>query len=253
LCEIIKNNDIFYHWFSGGFPDAFLAPNNSLRGKWISNFVQTYIERDLPMLGLTVKTNLIRKLWTMIAHIHGNVINMSNLAKSLEISSTTIKSYLDFLEDAFLIRRLYSYSANVKKRLVKSPKIYIRDSGLLHHLLNIPNFDSLESNPTIGSSWEGYVIEQIIQRLDPDTRYYFYRTHDGAECDLVLYKGNKALKGIEIKYTSGPKLTRGLHQAFKDIGTDSNYIITPDSDDYFIHSNIRVCKLYDFLENYLNN
>jgi predicted AAA+ superfamily ATPase len=187
----------------------------------------------------------------MIAHIHGNVLNMNSLGKSLEVTSTTIKRYLSFLEDAFLIRQLYPYSANVKKRLVKSPKIYIRDSGILHHLLNIPEFESLESNPILGHSWEGYVIEQIANKLDSETQCYFYRTHEGAECDLVLVRGGRPVSGIEIKYTSSPKLSRGLNQAFQDINVDQNYIITPGTDDYLINEKTRVCNLTTFLDKYL--
>jgi predicted AAA+ superfamily ATPase len=251
ITEIADQNDIYYHWFNGGFPDAFLAPNDSVRKKWFSNFIMTYIERDLPILGLNISRDIIRKLWTMIAHIHGNVLNMNNLGRSLEVTSTTIKKYLAFLEDAFLIRQLYPYAANVKKRLVKSPKIYIRDSGILHHLLNIPVFETLESNPMLGHSWEGYVIEQITSKLDLQTQYYFYRTHEGAECDLVLVKAGRPLAGIEIKYTSSPKLTRGLNQALQDIKADQNYIITPGTDDYFINKNTRVCSLTKFLDEYL--
>ena len=251
ITEIAEKKDIYYHWFSGGYPDAFLAPSDSVKRKWFSNFTTTYIERDLPMLGLNINRDIIRKLWTMIAYIHGNVLNMNSLGKSLEVTSTTIKKYLSFLEDAFLIRQLYPYSANVKKRLVKSPKIYIRDSGILHHLLNIPEFESLESNPILGHSWEGYVIEQIAHKLDSETQCYFYRTHEGAECDLVLVRGVSPVSGIEIKYTSSPKLSRGLNQAFQDIDVDQNYIITPGSDDYLINEKIRVCNLTTFLDKYL--
>ena len=251
ITEIADKKDIYYHWFSGGFPGAFLAPSYSVKRKWFSNFITTYIERDLPMLGLNISRDIIRKLWTMIAHIHGNVLNMNSLGKSLEVTSTTIKKYLSFLEDAFLIRQLYPYSANVKKRLVKSPKIYIRDSGILHHLLNIPEFESLESNPILGHSWEGYVIEQIAHKLDSETQCYFYRTHEGAECDLVLVRGVRPVSGIEIKYTSSPKLSRGLNQAFQDINADQNYIITPGTDDYLINEKTRVCNLTTFLDKYL--
>ena len=251
ITEIADRSDVNFHWFTGGFPDAFLAPSDSVRKKWISNFILTYIERDLPMLGLNIPRNIIRKLWTMIAHIHGNVLNMNSLGRSLEMTSTTIKKYLTFLEEAFLIRQLYPYSANVKKRLVKSPKVFIRDAGILHQLLNIPSFDSLESNPILGHSWEGYVIEQITQKLDLDTQYYFYRTHEGAECDLVLVKGGRPLAGIEIKYTSSPKSTRGLNQALTDIGAEQNFIITPGTDDYMLNEKIRICSLMTFLEKYL--
>ena len=251
ITEIAEKKDIYYHWFSGGYPDAFLAPSDSVKRKWFSNFTTTYIERDLPMLGLNINRDIIRKLWTMIAYIHGNVLNMNSLGKSLEVTSTTIKKYLSFLEDAFLIRQLNPYSANVKKRLVKSPKIYIRDSGILHHLLNIHEFESLESNPILGHSWEGYVIEQIAHKLDSETQCYFYRTHEGAECDLVLVRGVRPVSGIEIKYTSNPKLSRGLNQAFQDINVDQNYIITPGTDDYLINEKIRVCNLTTFLDKYL--
>ena len=251
ITEVADQKDIFHHWFSGGFPDAFLAPNDGIRKKWLSNFIQTYIERDLPMLGLDINRNVLRKFWTMIAHIHGNILNMNNLGKSLEISSTSIKKYLAFLEDAFLIRQLYPFSANVKKRLVKSPKVYIRDSGILHSLLDIPDLNSLESNPILGTSWEGYVIEQVTQRLDMDTKYFFYRTHEGAECDLVLAKGGTILMAIEIKYTSSPKSTKGMNQAFKDIDAKMNYIITPSTDDYLMSENVRVCNLYTFMTKYI--
>lgn len=250
LNEIDWKHDLNQHWLAGGFPDAFLSPSESLRKKWLSNFILTYLERDLPVLGLNVAGNTLRRLWTMISHVHGNVLNMNNLGRSLEISSTTIKKYLDFLENAFLIRQLYPYAANVKKRLVKSPKIYVRDSGILHYLLSIHDFDTLESNPLMGHSWEGYVIEQISGNLDADTECFFYRTHDGAECDLVLIRGGHAVAAIEIKYTSSPKISRGLTQAFRDINAASNFIITPRTDDYLIHESVQVCNLPTFLNKY---
>lgn len=138
LEEVIHLQNVYYHWFNGGFPDAFLAPGDQIRKKWLSGFIQTYIERDLPLLGLKINHTIIRRLWTMLAHIHGNVLNMNNLSRSLEVSSTSIKKYISFLEEAFLIKQLYPFHANVKKRLVKSPKIYIRDTGILHHILMCP-------------------------------------------------------------------------------------------------------------------
>lgn len=240
------------HWMRGGFPDSFLAPKGAIQQKWIRNFIQTYVERDLPMLGLNIDRNIIRKLWTMLAHMQGSVLNMSNLGKSLELSSVTIKKYLTFLEDAFLIRELKPYSQNIKKRLVKSPKVYVRDSGVLHYLLNIETFDQLQGNPILGNSWEGYVIEQICQLLPERMEPYFYRTQDGAECDLVLTKAGVPEIGIEIKYTSSPKISRGNKQSFADLRTKMNYITTPKSDDYLVAENIRVCSLNDFLIKYLN-
>lgn len=251
LPEVNHIKDIFFHWFNGGFPDAFMAPTASLRRKWLAAFIQSYTERDLPMLGLDINRSLIRRLWTMLAHLHGNILNMNNLSRSLEVSSTSIKKYISFLEEAFLVRQLYPYHANVKKRLVKSPKVYIRDSGILHHLLNIPDYQSLTSNPVIGPSWEGYVVEQISHLIDHETEMYYYRTHDGAECDLILVKGNQPFLALEIKYTSTPKISRGLTQAFHDIRAPENFIITPGSKNYMIRDDIRVCSLTTFLQKYL--
>jgi len=251
LMEVSGLKSVEEHWISGGYPDAMLAPNNKIRKVWLQNFIQTYVERDLPLLGLNIDRAIIKKLWTMIAHINGNVLNMSNLSKSLELTSTTIKKYLSFLEQAFLIRQLQPYSVNIKKRLVKSPKIYVRDSGILHHLIGIEDLNSLSGNPILGNSWESYVVEQIIQITGNDYVPYFYRTHEGAECDLVLTKSGIPVYGIEIKYTSSPKITKGLRNAFEDLKTKKNFIITPKSDDYFIDKEIRVCSLGTFLEEYI--
>lgn len=151
------------------------------------------------------------------------------------------------MEEAFLIRQLQPYSVNIKKRLVKSPKVYIRDSGILHYLLGISNFESLNSNPIVGNSWEGYVIEQICQLTENKYEAYFYRTHEGSECDLVLVKSGVPEIGIEIKYTSHPKIGKGNLISFNDLKTKSNFVITPFSDDYLIGENIRVCNLAVFL------
>ena len=250
LIEIAKTKELLYHWQYGGFPDAFTIKNIEVKQKWYANFIQTYIERDLPMLGLNIDRESIRKLWLMVAHIHGDIINMNNLSKSLEVTGTTLKKYLAFLKDAFLIRLLPPYTMNIKKRLVKSPKIYVRDSGLLHHLLNIKNFDVLESHPILGNSWEGYVIEQIAQKIDVNDELMFYRTHEGAECDLVLTRSGKPYMAIEIKYTAAPKLSKGNNIAFGDIKAEMNYIITPGTDTYLISDNIKVCSLKYFLENF---
>jgi predicted AAA+ superfamily ATPase len=251
LEEIINLQNVYFHWFHGGFPDAFLAPSDPVRKKWLSGFIQTYIERDLPLLGMNINRSIIRKLWTMLAHNHGNILNMNNLSRSLEVSSTSIKKYIFFLEEAFLVKQLYPFHANVKKRLVKSPKIYIRDNGILHHILNVPDYQSLTTNPLIGPSWEGYVIEQISHKLSSETEMYFYRTHEGSECDLVLARGGKPLLAIEIKYTSVPKISRGLTLAFNDIQAPENFIITPETKDYLIREDIRVCSLITFLQKYL--
>lgn len=244
--------DMNRHWFRGGFPDAYLAPSDGMTVQWHTGFIQTYVERDLPMLGLDIDRTMIRKLWTMVAHIHGNVLNMSNLGRSLGVTSVTVKKYLAFLEGAFLIRQLQPWYVNLGKRLVKAPKIYVRDTGALHRLLGIASPDALQMHPSLGASWEGYAIEQIIQLLPDDMEHYFYRTHEGAECDLVLVHSGQPVASIEVKYTSAPKMTKGMAQSFTDLGTAQNFIITPDTDDYLLTEKVRVCKLADFLTNHMS-
>jgi len=236
----------------GGFPDAYLALDNDVWMQWLDNYISTYIERDLPLLGLNVSHVILRNLWMMVAHIHGNVVNYSNISRSLELSSTTVKKYLDFLENAFLIRQLRPFYANIKKRIVKSPKLFIRDSGILHNLLNISSGFELEGNPMKGNSFEGFAIEQILQKTDIALQAYFYRTQHGAECDLVLTKSSKPRFAIEIKYAAAPQLTKGNLISFDDIGAKYNFVITPDSEDYLISKHIRVCSLYTFLTKYIN-
>ncbi len=251
LSELDKDVNIFKHWLWGGFPDAFLSPNKQINFTWYHNFVQTYVERNLPLLGLNAHPNILRNLWTMIASINGNVFNKTTLTKSLEISTPTLNKYLSFLEEAFLIRLLKPYSKNIKKRLVKSPKIFIRDSGILHYMLGINSLEELQGHFSIGNSWEGYVIEQIIQLLKPGYSPYFYRTQEGAECDLVILKATQVFACIKIKYTSSPKLTKSLINSVADLQCTNNFIITPNSDNYFLRKDIRVCSLSEFLFRYL--
>jgi len=189
----------------------------------------------------------------MLAHIHGNVLNMGMLARSLEITAPTIKKYIHFLSEAFLIRILEPYHFNIKKRLVKSPKIYVRDSGVLHAILGIPSPAGLEGNPIIGASWEGYIIEQIYQQCRDDFDMYFYRTHHGAECDLVLAKANHPIAAVEIKYTAAPRVTKGLKISIEDLNTSNNFIVCATDMDYPIAENIIVCNVLSFLQNHLPN
>ena len=251
ILEINQQFDIQMHWLHGGFPPALLASKSLIRKKWLNNFIKTYIERDLPLLGLDINVNLLQRFWTMLAHMHGNLLNMTSLSKSLAITSTTVKRYVSFMENAFLVRLLQPYSINVKKRLVKSPKVFIRDTGILHSLFAINDFDALEANPILGNSWEGYAIEQILQRCDDDTRGYFYRTHERTECDLVLVRGGKPAFALEIKYTSAPKITKGMRIAFNDLGTDHNFILTPNGDDFLLAEDVRTCNIETFLTQYL--
>lgn len=235
-------------WLKGGFPDAFLSKNTDIWQQWLDNFIRTYINTDLPILGLDINRNTIRNLWTMLSHVNAQVINYSNIARSLAVSSTTLKKYIEFLENAFLIRQLQPFYPNIKKRIVKAPKVYLRDTGILHNLLNINSSDELEGNPLKGNSWEGYAIEQILQIAGSSYEPYFFRTHQGAECDLVLTKSSKPVYAIEIKFSSAPTLTKGNKIAFEDIGAAKNFIIVPESDEYQLSENISVCGLKCFLE-----
>ena len=244
----IVQNDL---WIKGGFPNSLLAPSNELSQQWMENFIQTYLNRDLLQLGLNASTNTIRNLWSMMAHTCGQLLNTTTLANSLSISSPTVKRYLDFLEGAFLLKSLHSYSGNMKKRLVKTPKIYITDTGILHHFLGIDSFNELAGLASAGASWETFVVTQVLAAKNNSYSIYFYRTHHGAEVDLVITKGQKVHAAVEIKFTNSPKLSKGNYIAFEDLKARSNFVITPYSDDYLITESIRVCSLKTFILKYL--
>ncbi len=233
------------HWLRGGFPESLLATSNDLSIEWRLNFIQSYLELDLPLLGLNADAMLIRRLWTMVAHLNGSLLNMEKLAGSLGITSPTVKKYLDFLESAYLIRRIQPYHFNIKKRLVKSPKIYVRDTGILHALLNVADMQQLFGHPVLGSSWESYIIQEISTRLPARTEMYFYRTQDGTEADLILAPGGMPKILVELKFTSTPTLTRGFHIAKEDLGTLMNYVVCPVESDYLLSEDTRVVSHYN--------
>ncbi len=241
--QSLSTADTFLHWLRGGFPNALLAPDESLSFVWRRNFIRTYVERDLPLLGLDTGAVNINKFWRMLASFHGNVWNAQNFSRSLGVSAPTVNRYLDFMEQAFLIRRLQPFSHNIKKRLVKSPKVYIRDSGLMHFLNGVATLEELQGNFMVGASWEGYVIEQTLALLQDQAEAYFYRTQQGAEVDLVLTKGNRTLIAIEIKYTISPKLTKGFIIATEDLGAPYNIIITPGKARFPLRENVEVCGI----------
>lgn len=250
LSEIYKKQaDINKHWFRGGFPDAWLAKNDAECFRWMNNFFRTFIERDLNTLfGVSFSTELMFKLWRMLAHFHGSVWNAQSFAKGLDVSPTTINRYIDYLEGAFMLRRLPAYFTNAKKRIVKSPKVYIRDSGLLHYLTDIHSTRELFFNPSVGYAWEGYVLEQIIQLLPSTIQPYYYRTHDGSEMDLVLVKGIRPIACIEIKTGNDPNLSRGFYECLEDLKCNTAVIITPYQQvAYNMAENITVCGLHDFI------
>lgn len=215
------------HWVRGGFPNALLADDDRSSTRWRNFFLQIYFERDLPLLGATVSPVVMRRLFTMLAHTNGQVVNYSSLSRSLGIDTRTLKRYLDYLEQTFLVRRLPPYYANVGKRLVKSPKILVRDSGILHTLLLIPNYNALLSHPAVGGSWESYVTEQIITSLPDGYEAFFYRTHAGAEIDLLITRAGLPYRAVEVKRSSNPKLSRGFFTALSDLGDIRAFVVSP--------------------------
>lgn len=231
------------HWLRGGFPRALLAPDAELWYDWQESFMKTYVETDLRLLGLKASPIVIQKLLRMLVTIQGMTVNYSNIGNSMGISGVTIQNYIDYLEHSFIIRRLQPYFVNVGKRLVKSPKLYFRDAGMLHYLSNIDDYDSLVTNIIAGHSWEGYVIEQIISRLAGNVQPYYYRTQNGAEIDLCLLKGNEIVATFEIKLSNKPSTCKGNTEAVQDLKSQHNFIVTPSSEAFAINSLWQVCNI----------
>ena len=246
--DTVVQNDL---WVKGGFPNVLFAKNDELARRWMENFISTYLNRDLLQLGLNASPKIIRSLWSMMAHLNGQLFNATTLGNSLGISTPTVKRYIDFLEDAFLLKSLHPFSWNMPKRLVKTPKIYLNDTGILHHLSGVTDFNNLSGNPIVGSSWESFVVNQLLALKKNQIDLFFYRTHHGAEVDLVFTKGLTVVATAEIKYSNSPQLTKGNFQAFDDLNAPMNYVITPSSDDYLFKERIRICSLRAFITNYL--
>lgn len=211
-------------WLRGGFPDSFLARSERASMTWRRDFIRTYLERDIPQFGRRIPAETLRRFLVMLAHLHGGLLNQADLARSLGVDGKTVAHYLDLMVDLMLVRRLQPWHANTGKRLVKSPKIYIRDSGLLHALLGISDREALLSHPKAGDSWEGFIIENLITTAGEGTQAHFYRTAAGAEMDLVLDEGAKRT-AYEVKRTSAPKLTRGFHAASADLKPTRRIVI----------------------------
>ncbi len=233
-------------WLRGGFPPSFLSPSEESSLLWRENFVQTFLERDIPQLGFNISAQTLRRLWQMLAHTHGQQLNSSRLGEALGVSHTTMRSYIDLLTQTFVVRTVLPFYVNIKKRLVKSPKVYVRDSGLLHALLEIETHENLLGHPVYGASWEGFVIENIVSGLSRWQPFYF-KTAAGAEIDLVLVKGRRLI-AVECKSSSAPEVTKGFWNALKDLGAKEAWIIAPVKESYPIEKNVRVARLEDFLE-----
>jgi predicted AAA+ superfamily ATPase len=213
-------------WLRGGFPESLLAPSDAASLRWRSDFIRTYLERDVPQLGPRIPAETLRRLWTMLAHQQGGLLNAAALARALAVDGKTIAAYIDLLVDLLLVRRLTPWHGNVRKRLVKSPKVYVRDSGLVHALLNIADREALLAHPVAGASWEGLVIESLIAAAPAGTEPHFYRTAAGAEIDLLLRLPGRAQPwAIEIKRSRAPKLERGFHAACETVLPERQFVV----------------------------
>jgi predicted AAA+ superfamily ATPase len=249
--ELYQNDPLGFNleklWFRGGFPDSYLAESEAESQNWRRDFVSTYVEKDIPLFGPSIPATRMKRFWSMLAHYHGQQAVLSDIAKSLEVSHTTARSYLDILQDFFMVRQLQPWSGNTKKRLVKTPKVYIRDTGLLHSLWNISSFDQLLGYPAVGASWEGFVMENILNQLPADWTASYYRSSNQAEIDLVLEFGTKEVWGVEIKKSSAPTISSGFHRACEDIGATKKYVVYSGSDRFPMRGDIEVIGLIEFL------
>ncbi|MFA9389810.1 MAG: ATP-binding protein [Prolixibacteraceae bacterium] len=244
--EISEVADVESLWLKGGFPNALLS-EDEISIQWMRSFIRSYVERDLPLLGLGAPVRVIENLWNMLAHINGNIINYTQLSRGLGVSSNSVRSYVQFFQNSFLVRLLKPWSSNTGKRLVKSPKLLFIDSGILHHLLKIYDRPTLLGNPHVGNSWKSFVIQQIICNIPIAVEPYFYRTQDGSEIDLLLVRGESILAAIEVKFSNAPKLTRGNTVAIETLESKRNYIVTPSFDYYRIREDIWVCSVGHFV------
>lgn len=234
-------------WIRGGFPLSFLAKSARESQLWRQNFIKTYL-RDLAQIGLSTDPRLVERFWRMLANAQGGIWNGESFARALGITRPTVNRYLEYLEGSYMVRVLRPFHRNIKKRLVKSPKIFIRDSGLLHALTGIDSMDSLINQVLVGASWEGFVVEQIAASFGEDYEYYFYRTHQGAECDLLLVKNGSAKIAIEIKNTLSPKLTKGLQISMEDTGAERGVVICRIEEGFPLSDKVRAVGLLEFLK-----
>jgi len=234
------------YWLRGGFPDSLLARNEKASQRWRENFIRTFLERDIPQLGVRIPAPTLRRVWQMCAHTQGQLLNSSQLGSALGVSHTTFRSYIDLLAETFMIRILPPFAANLKKRLVKSPKVYLRDTGILHTLLAIDAFDDLMGHPVFGASWETMALENIIAAF-PGWEPYFYRTAAGAEIDLVLVRGTRKM-AFEFKASTTPRPTKGFWNGLKDLHIDQAWVIAPVDESYPLTETVKVCPLAEIVQ-----
>ncbi len=233
-------------WQRGGFPRSFLAASDSASERWRQNFIRTFLERDIPQLGIRIPAETLRRFWMMVGHYHGQIWNGAELARSLGVSETTVRHYLDLLTGTFLLRQLPPWFENLGKRQYKSPKVYVRDSGLPHSLLGARRRDELLGHPKLGASWEGFALEQVLQ-VAGTSKAFYWGTHAGAELDLVLFLGGRRY-GVEFKHADAPTMTKSMHVALDDLKLERAWFVYPGKESYRVHEKVRVCPLPELLE-----
>lgn len=251
VLEIYKTDPLGFNiekrWFRGGFPNSYLAPNDNESWEWRNDFISSYVERDIPLMGPQIPATRMKRFWMMLAHYHGQQAALSDIGKGLDVSHTTVRSYLDILTDFYMVRQIQPWAGNTKKRLIKSPKIYIRDTGLLHKLLNISDFDSLLGHPVVGASWEGFVAENIIGSLSNKWQYSYYRTNTQTEIDLVLEGPGNQVWAIEIKKSAAPTLSKGFHTASEDIQATNKFVVYSGSERFSMGNDVEAIGLIEML------
>ena len=235
-------------WVRGGFPKSYLAKKESSSFLWRENYIRTFLERDIPSLGFSIAPQQLRRFWMMLAHCHGNLFNASEIGRSLSISDHTAKKYLDILSGTFMVRSLSPWFENTTKRQVKTPKIYFRDAGIFHALMGLHTLESIQTHPKLAASWEGFALEQVIQKLDVyEGESFFWRTHAGAELDLLILKEGKRL-GFEFKYTEAPKVSSSMHSAFESLHLNHLFLIYPGENRFLLKENITAVGLKPFIK-----
>jgi uncharacterized protein len=234
------------HWLRGGFPLAYTARTEADSQTWRRQFLQTFLERDLPQLGIRIPAVVLRRFWNMVAHYHGQIWNAAELARALAVNESTVRRYLDLMTGVFMVRQLPPWFENLGKRQVKAPKIYVRDSGLLHTLLGVTSQHDLEHHPKVGASWEGYAVEEVLKALQPDEAYY-WATHNGAEIDLILFKDGRRV-GVECKRADAPELTPSMRIALADLKLDQLSVVYPGEKKYSLAKNVEVVPLAKFVK-----
>jgi predicted AAA+ superfamily ATPase len=234
------------HWIRGGFPVSYTARTEADSLAWRRQFLQTFLERDMPQLGVTIPAVSLRRFWNMVAHYHGQIWNSAELARAMSIGESTVRRYLDLMTGVFMVRQLPPWFENLGKRQVKAPKVYVRDTGLLHALLGITNRRDLEYHPKVGASWEGYAVEEVLKAFSPDQAYY-WATHNGAELDLLLFKNGRRI-GVECKRSDAPTLTPSMKTTLSDLKLDTLHVLYPGEKTYSLAKNVDVMPLADFVK-----